>query len=164
MAPLTREASAGHSPEREGTPRSDTEDSLDGRRADTQDDDPDQFSAKARSEKRMSETEASGEQGDKRQKISDQETHSEDDNQDTQETKERKCKKENHEEETGTDEKTLAKSEDTSKTNKRQADTRGSDAEEREETGSKVKRTRRLRRGLRLCTNITCYIEQVLYN
>ncbi|KAK8738898.1 hypothetical protein OTU49_003725 [Cherax quadricarinatus] len=55
-------------------------------------------------------------------------------------------------------------SEDTGKTNKRQAEVNESDAEGDEEHASKVKRTRRLRRGLRLCTNITCYIEQVLYN
>ncbi|XP_076048494.1 uncharacterized protein LOC143029624 isoform X2 [Oratosquilla oratoria] len=28
----------------------------------------------------------------------------------------------------------------------------------------KVKKTRRLRRGLRLCANVSCYIEQVIYN
>nr|XP_045622596.1 uncharacterized protein LOC123773137 isoform X2 [Procambarus clarkii] len=55
-------------------------------------------------------------------------------------------------------------SEEPIKTNKRQADVNNSDTEENEEHASKVKRTRRLRRGLRLCTNITCYIEQVLYN
>lgn len=52
----------------------------------------------------------------------------------------------------------------TVKSNKRQVDLSDSDAEGHEEHLSKVKRTRRLRRGLRLCTNITCYIEQVLYN
>ncbi|XP_071549607.1 uncharacterized protein [Panulirus ornatus] len=55
-------------------------------------------------------------------------------------------------------------SEETVKTNKRQAETNDNETEENEEHASKVKRTRRLRRGLRLCTNITCYIEQVLYN
>lgn len=50
------------------------------------------------------------------------------------------------------------------KSNKRQVDLSDSDAEGNNEHLSKVKRTRRLRRGLRLCTNITCYIEQVLYN
>ncbi|XP_027209567.2 uncharacterized protein [Penaeus vannamei] len=50
------------------------------------------------------------------------------------------------------------------KSNKRQVDLSDSEAEDHNEHLSKVKRTRRLRRGLRLCTNITCYIEQVLYN
>ena len=49
-------------------------------------------------------------------------------------------------------------------TNKRQADVNDSDNEEEQQNENKVKRTRRLRRGLRLCTNITCYIEQVIYN
>ncbi|XP_068228831.1 transcriptional regulator ATRX homolog [Palaemon carinicauda] len=49
-------------------------------------------------------------------------------------------------------------------TNKRHADISDSDDEENKQSGNKAKRTRRLRRGLRLCTNITCYIEQVIYN
>ncbi|XP_042207553.1 uncharacterized protein LOC121856243 isoform X2 [Homarus americanus] len=61
-------------------------------------------------------------------------------------------------------EKSDAPSEDAGKNNKRQVEVNESDNDEDKERSSKVKRTRRLRRGLRLCTNITCYIEQVLYN
>ncbi|XP_064114606.1 nuclear transcription factor Y subunit gamma-like isoform X1 [Macrobrachium nipponense] len=49
-------------------------------------------------------------------------------------------------------------------TNKRHVDISDSEDDENKQSGNKVKRTRRLRRGLRLCTNITCYIEQVIYN
>lgn len=164
LTPLSREATPRHIPERKDAPQSGTEDTLD-ERTEKHGSSPHQFSGKAWSEKRISETDTNEEHGDKRQKTSDQET-SEDENQDTRQIKERKEENENNEEETSVKEveKTVVKSEDTSKTNKRQADTRESDTEDREETGNKVKRTRRLRRGLRLCTNITCYIEQILYN
>lgn len=166
MAPSASEATPRHSPESENTKQSDAEEDLDESRTDTQDTNPNHFSAKTRPEKRISETETSEELGDKRQKTSDQEAHSDDNNQDTKETKERKEESESDNEEAGDEEaaKAVVKSDDTSKTNKRQADTRESDTEEGAEKSNKVKRTRRLRRGLRLCTNITCYIEQVLYN
>ena len=45
---------------------------------------------------------------------------------------------------------------------KRQVDI--SDAEDNSEEKPKTKKVRRLKRGLRLCSNITCYIEQIIYN
>ncbi|XP_045120780.1 cilia- and flagella-associated protein 251-like isoform X2 [Portunus trituberculatus] len=117
-----------------------------------------------RSGKRISESDDDEEHGDKRQRTSeDQAGGEEEEKHEKEETTEQEEQREDHSNEE--DNKSVAKApEDTSKNNKRQADTRESDTDDKEEPGSKVKRTRRLRRGLRLCTNITCYIEQVLYN
>ncbi|XP_050712475.1 protein starmaker-like [Eriocheir sinensis] len=159
--PSARDATPRQSPEREDAPQSNTEDV---RRTETQEGDTIQFTVKLRHEKRISETDGDEEHGDKRRKTNDRENQS-DDNQDVIETETDKTETENHEAETSDEaDKTIAKSEDSSKSNKRQAEARESDAEDRGENGSKVKRTRRLRRGLRLCANVTCYIEQVLYN
>lgn len=158
LLPSPRETTPRQSPEREDERQSDADE-----RTDTHNCDATLFTAKSRSGKRISETDGDAEHGDKRQKISNREEHT-DDSQDTRETATDNT--ESHEGETSDREadETVAKSEDPLKTNKRQAETRESDAEDRGENGSKVKRTRRLRRGLRLCANVTCYIEQVLYN
>lgn len=150
-----------HSPDRVPAD-SDTEDNLNNSTHHTSN--PNRSSpVTVRSGKRISESDDDEEHGDKRQKTSEDQTGSEEE--DKQEKEETSTQEEQHKDHSDEENKTVAKtSEDTSKSNKRQADTRESDTEDKEEPGSKVKRTRRLRRGLRLCTNITCYIEQVLYN
>lgn len=163
-APTDGATTHQHNTNRPPTPESDTEGSLDENRA-QQGSSPNQSSpVTVRTEKRISETDYNEEHGDKRQRTSGSQSDSEgEDKPETQEKDEEEKNKEDSED--GETDKTVATtSEDLSKNNKRQADTRESDTEDKERTGSKVKRTRRLRRGLRLCTNITCYIEQVLYN
>ena len=148
-----------HSPDR--TPAdSDTEDNLNETK---QTSNPNRSSPiTVRSGKRISESDDDEEHGDKRQRTSEDQTGGGEEEEKHEEEETTKQEQQHSDEEDHT---SVAKtSEETSKNNKRQADTRESDTEDKEEPGSKVKRTRRLRRGLRLCTNITCYIEQVLYN
>ncbi|KAK4304858.1 hypothetical protein Pmani_023215 [Petrolisthes manimaculis] len=118
--------------------------------------------------KRISTSEDSHVQNGKRQKVdNDVNTENEEDeDQNEEEFHQTKVKSCNTTEDTGGNEE---KSEDDTsdevvKASKRQVEVNDSDAEGNGENSNKVKRTRRLRRGLRLCTNITCYIEQVLYN
>lgn len=164
-APSDGATTPQHSPNRAATPGSDTEDNLDENRARHSSSLNRSSPVTARSEKRISETDSNEEHGDKRQRTSGRQTDSEEE--DKTEKEETREEEENHKEdsENGESDKIVATtSEDALRNNKRQADTRESDTEDKEKTGSKVKRTRRLRRGLRLCTNITCYIEQILYN
>ncbi|XP_063877777.1 uncharacterized protein LOC135109881 isoform X2 [Scylla paramamosain] len=150
-----------HSPDR-APADSDTEDNLN--ESTQQSSNPNRSSpVTVRSGKRISESDDDEEHGDKRQRTNEDQTGGEEEKHEKEETNKQEEQHEDHSNEEN--KKSVAKtSEDMSKNNKRQADTRESDTEDKEEPGSKVKRTRRLRRGLRLCTNITCYIEQVLYN
>lgn len=120
--------------------------------------------------KRISTSDESPVQNGKRQKVdNDSKTDNEEDDdeqkgEECHQTKTNKSSSPTEVTEGNEDESEDATSNEAVKANKRQAEVNDSDTEGTGENSNKVKRTRRLRRGLRLCTNITCYIEQVLYN
>ncbi|KAG0711407.1 hypothetical protein GWK47_020661 [Chionoecetes opilio] len=154
-----------HCPRTAAASESDTEGAADENRS-RQNNHPDQSSpVTERSDKRISDKDSGEEHGDKRQRTTKRGT-----DRDKKEkggkratNKEKKQPKEDRDAEK-TDNTVATTSEDVLKNNKRQAETQESDTEDKRQPDSKVKRTRRLRRGLKLCSNITCYIKQVLYN
>lgn len=120
--------------------------------------------------KRITTSDESPDQNGKRQKVEndsktdDEEDDNEQKGEECHQTKTSKSCSPTDVTEGNEDESEDATSNEAVKANKRQVEVNDSDTEGTGENSNKVKRTRRLRRGLRLCTNITCYIEQVLYN